>query len=146
MLNSFRHFKSCQVIFLVLALISCLPLGAQFNEIPSGPGKVQISIESVAKMNPKGIAYLADRVEIWLGTRRLASLTADSPTVVKTKGSRRFSFEPIELEAGYYFLGIRLYRKGALHGREKSRLYPVQVGVHPGRVSMLNKQIQFFVW
>ena len=146
MLNSVRQFKLLSILFLILASFICLPLCAELKEIPMGSGKVEITIESVARRSPKGVAYLADRVEIWLGTRLLTSLNADSPAVSKSDGSRLFAFAPIDLKAGYYFLGIRLYRRGALHGREKSRLYPVQIGVHPGRTSVINKQIHFFVW
>lgn len=119
---------------------------ALLDQMPKGKGKVVITIESFSGKNAKRISQLADRVEIWLGAKRIASMDASSQETVDERRRRIFPFPAFELEAGYYFFTVRLYRKGALFSRAKWNGDIFQLGVHPGKVSRIHKTIPFFLW
>lgn len=118
-------------------------------EIPdpvTGTGRLSITIESFGGENPKRISQLADRVELWLGDKRLASLNHDFDEVVSERNRRVFYFPEIEMPVGYYFITVRLYSPGALHGRQKSHEQTFQVGIHPEKTSRVYKKMPFFHW
>ncbi|MDN5279555.1 MAG: hypothetical protein PWR01_3520 [Clostridiales bacterium] len=119
---------------------------ALLDKIPEGRGKIAVTIESFSGKNAKRVSQVADRVEIWLGAKRLASLDASSPEVVEENRRRIFPFEPIELDAGYYFLTVRMYRKGTFSARNKWNGETFQIGIHPGKIARIHKTIPFFVW
>jgi len=112
----------------------------------TGTGRLSITIESFGGENPKRISQLADRVELWLGDKRLASLNHDFDEVVSERNRRVFYFPEIEMPAGYYFITVRLYSPGALHGRQKSHEQTFQVGIHPDKTSRVYKKMPFFHW
>jgi|GEM_PF-1836544 len=109
-----------------------------------GTGRVAISIESFKGANPKHISRLADRVEIWLGDKRLASLNHVDPEVVNEKHRRIFLFPELSLANGYYFITVRLYSSAALYGRDKWHGETFQVGIHPDKTSRVYKRVAFF--
>jgi len=109
-----------------------------------GEGRLSVSIESFKGGNPKRISRLADRVEIWLGDHRLASLNYTDPEVVKEKNRRIFLFPELELMNGYYFITVRLYSSAVFYGRDKWHGETFQVGIHPGRTSRVYKKVAFF--
>jgi hypothetical protein len=120
---------------------------ALLERVPQGTGKLLLTVESFSGKNAKRVSQVADRVEIWLGARRIASLDANSPQVVEEGRRRRiFPFPPIELSSGYYFLTVRLYRKGSFSARQKWQGETFQVGIHPGRTTRLHKTIPIFLW
>ncbi|PKL46360.1 MAG: hypothetical protein CVV42_16730 [Candidatus Riflebacteria bacterium HGW-Riflebacteria-2] len=109
-----------------------------------GEGKLSISIESFKGGNPKRISRLADRVEIWLGDHRLASLNHADPEVVREKNRRIFLFPELHLTNGYYFITVRLYSTATLYGRDKWHGETFQVGIHPGRTARVYRKVAFF--
>ncbi|NLF96000.1 MAG: hypothetical protein GX569_04615 [Candidatus Riflebacteria bacterium] len=109
-----------------------------------GEGKLSISIESFKGANPKRISRLAERVEIWLGDKRLASLNSSDPEVVREKNRRIFLFPELEFASGYYFITVRLYSSAVLYGRDKWHGETFQVGIHPGRTSRVYRKVAFF--
>jgi hypothetical protein len=109
-----------------------------------GDGRLSISIESFKGANPRRISRLADRVEVWLGDRRLASLDHTAPEVVKEKNRRIFLFPELTLANGYYFVTVRLYSHAVFYGRDKWHGETFQVGIHPERTSRVYKKIAFF--
>jgi hypothetical protein len=111
-----------------------------------GKGELSVTIESYSGINPKRASQLADRAELWVGDRRIAALDLDSTDIDSEKNRRIFKFPEITLESGYYFITLRLYSQGALHGRHKSFEKTFQVGIHPDRVSRIYKKIPFFHW
>lgn len=111
-----------------------------------GKGKLSVSIESFRGENPKRVSQGAERVELWLGDKRIGSLNKDFDGVESEPGRRIFNFPDIELESGYYFITIRLYSPGAVHGRQKSHEQTYQVGIHPDKTSRVYKRIPFFHW
>lgn len=118
-------------------------------EIPEpvvGKGRLSVTIETFTGENPKRITQQALRAELWLGDHRLASLNEDEGEVTREKNRRIFTFPEIELAAGYYFITIRLYSRGALHGRRKSHEQTFQVGIHPDRLSRVAKVMPFYHW
>lgn len=118
-------------------------------EIPEpvlGKGRLSVSIETFSGGDPKRIAQQAGRVELWLGDLRLASLNEDFDEVNREKNRRVFNFPDIEMECGYYFITVRLYSPGDLHGRRKSHEQTFQVGIHPDRISRIYKKMPFFHW
>ncbi|GAB4282105.1 MAG: hypothetical protein Kow0029_27500 [Candidatus Rifleibacteriota bacterium] len=119
---------------------------ARLNNIPEKNGQVVITIESFSGKNAKRISQLADRVEIWLGSKRIASMDSSAREVVDEGRRRLFPFPPIEMKPGYYFLTARLFRKGTLSARHKWKGETFQVGIHPGQISRVHKIVPFFVW
>ncbi len=118
-------------------------------EIPepiAGKGKLSVSIETFSGENPKRVGQLADRAELWLGYQRLASLNRDFDEVDSERNRRVFNFPEIVMHSGYYFITVRLYSPGALHGRQKSHEQTFQVGIHPDRISRVYKKMPFFHW
>ena len=109
-----------------------------------GDGKLSISIESFKGGNPKRISLLADRVEVWLGDHRLASLNYTDPEVVKEQNRRIFLFPELNLANGYYFITVRLYSSSAFYGRDKWHGETFQVGIHPGRTARVYRKVAFF--
>lgn len=110
----------------------------------NGSGRLTISIESFKGANPRRISQLADRVEVWLGDKRLAALNYSDPEVVNEKHRRIFLFPEINLDCGYYFITVRLYSPAALYGRDKWHGETFQVGIHPDKTSRVYKKIPFF--
>ncbi len=115
-------------------------------EMSQGSGKLAITVESFAGMNVKRASHKAQRAEIWLGAKRLASMQADDANVVDEGDRRLFVFPLIELNAGYYFITIRLYGPGVLSARQKWNGTTFQVGIHPLKVSRVHKVIPAFLW
>jgi hypothetical protein len=115
-------------------------------DMPQGRGKLSITVESFAGMNVKRASCKVGRAEIWLGARRLASMPANDADVVDEGKRRLFVFPLIELEAGYYFITIRLYGPGTLSARQKWNGITFQVGIHPQKVSRVHKTIPVFLW
>jgi len=109
-----------------------------------GEGKLSISIESFKGANPKRISRLAERVEIWLGDHRLASMNYTDPEVVREKNRRIFLFPELKFANGYYFITVRLYSSAAFYGRDKWHGETFQVGIHPGRTSRVYRKVAFF--
>lgn len=109
-----------------------------------GVGRLAISIESFKGANPKRISQLADRVEIWLGDKRLAALNHTDPEVVTEKNRRIFLFPELSFVNGYYFVTVRLYSHAALYGRDKWHGETFQVGIHPDKTSRVYKKVAFF--
>ncbi|HNX77381.1 MAG TPA: hypothetical protein PLM07_02735 [Candidatus Rifleibacterium sp.] len=112
----------------------------------SGKGRLSITIETFSGENPKRVAQHAIRAELWLGDHRIASLNEDEENVSSEKDRRIFNFPEIEMAYGYYFITVRLYSRGDLHGRRKSHEQTFQVGIHPGRISRVYKKMPFFHW
>ncbi len=110
----------------------------------NGPGQLSVSIESFTGGNPRRISLMADRIEIWLGDHRLASLSYSDPEVVCERNRRIFLFPEISLENGYYFITARLYSHATLYGRDKWHGETFQVGIHPDKTSRVYKKIAFF--
>ncbi len=146
------------ILGVMLSLASCvqaLPdvvasfsdVEALLEKVPQGTGQLVLTVESFSGKDAKRVSQVADRVEIWLGARRIASLDANSPKVVEEGRRRRiFPFPPIELSSGYHFLTVRLYRKGSFSARQKWDGETFQVGIHPGRTTRLHKTIPIFLW
>lgn len=112
----------------------------------SGKGHLSVSIETFSARNPKRVAQHAVRAELWLGDHRLASLNDDLAQVDNEKNRRVFNFPDIEMASGYYFITVRLYSHGDLHGRRKSHEQTFQIGIHPDRISRVYKKMPFFHW
>jgi len=112
----------------------------------SGMGRVAITIETAREANSKRISHTAQRVEIWLGDSRLASLEKGDAMVEDTARGRVFRFPEISLPHGYYFLTARCYGPAALFGRRKWHGETFQIGIHPDLVSRVIKKISFFHW
>jgi hypothetical protein len=117
-----------------------------FPKIQSGKGKLALVVESFHAKNAKGISRLADRVEIWLDNRRIASQNKEDPSVINEKKRRLFVFEPIELENGYYFVEIRLYATGCISARKKWSGEKFQVGIHPKKTTRISKKVPMIIW
>lgn len=111
-----------------------------------GNGDLSLTIESFAGGNPKRISQVAQRVEVWLGDRRLASLNQDDPEVVTENRRRLFVFPNIRLPQGFYFITVRCYGPAALYGRQKWHGETFQVGIHPDKTSRVSRRITFFHW
>lgn len=111
-----------------------------------GAGDLSLTIESFAGGNPKRISQLAQRVEVWLGDRRLASLNQDAPEVVNENRRRLFIFPDIRLPHGFYFITVRCYGPAALYGRQKWHGETFQVGIHPDKTTRVTRRITFFHW
>jgi len=109
-----------------------------------GRGRLAVSIESFKGANLRRVSQLADRVEIWLGDKRLAALNQSDPEVVKEKNRSIFLFPEISLNNGYYFITVRLYGSAALYGRDKWHGEIFQVGIHPDKTSRVYKKVAFF--
>lgn len=120
---------------------------ALLDRVPAGRGSLVLTVESFSGKNPKRISQVADRVEVWLGARRIASMDAESEESV-IDGHRRtvFPLPAIDLEAGYYFITVRLYRRGSFSARSKWQGETFQIGIHPGRVTRIHKSIPIFLW
>ena len=118
--------------------------GQALPEPVVGTGRLAVSIESFKGANPKRISRLADRVEIWLGDKRLASLNHVDPEVVNEKNRRIFLFPELSLANGYYFITVRLYSSAALYGRDKWHGETFQVGIHPDKTSRVYNRVAFF--
>ena len=137
----------CSTVFALPDLIASFSdVEALLDQIEQGRGKLILSIESYSGKNAKRVSQLADRVEIWLGKKRIASMDASSGEVVDEGRRRIFPFAPIELEKGYYFITVRLYRKGTFSARQKWNGETFQVGIHPGKTTRLQKSIPIFLW
>lgn len=120
---------------------------ALLQKTPQGSGHLVLTVESFSGKNFKRVSQVADRVEIWLGARRIASMDATSPEVVEEGRRRRiFPFPPLEFACGYYFITVRLYRKGSFSARDKWEGETFQVGIQPGRITRLHKTIPIFLW
>ncbi len=111
-----------------------------------GTGKLSVTVESFAGVNPKRASQVADRAELWLGDHRISALDLNFLETTGENSRRLFQFPEITLKSGYYFVTLRLYSPGALHGRRKSYEKTFQVGIHPERVSKINKKVPFFHW
>ncbi len=116
------------------------------DEPVKGNGLLDVSIESFTGKNPKRITQIADRVELWLGQRRLASLNKGDQGVVEEKTRRIFVFSGISLPHGYYIVSARAYSPAVFYGRNKWHEERFQVGIHPGKTSRVYRKIKFFHW
>ncbi|MFZ5949063.1 MAG: hypothetical protein ACOYXC_00040 [Candidatus Rifleibacteriota bacterium] len=152
--NSLKSFFLFLLMLLVSAIIHASPdIVASFSDVeeliqtsPAGKGKLVLTIESFAGKDVKRVSQLADRVEIWLGARRIASMNATDENVVTEKRRRLFPFDAIELPVGYYFITVRLYRQGSFYARDKWDGETFQVGIHSGKITRLQKSIPIFLW
>lgn len=140
-------------VFLVLSITLShaenLILGDSTNRFPKiekKPGEISLVIETFTSKNTKISSQLAERVEIWLHDRRLASMDQFSTEVVTEKGKRIFPFPLISLPPGYYFLTVRLYKLGWISGRKKWNGKTFQVGIHSGKISRVYKKIPIVLW
>lgn len=146
-LSILLFFTPCIIVALPEVVASFSDIEVLFEKLPQGIGTLLLTVETFSGKNLKRVSQLADRVEIWLGARRIASLDAESPQVVKEGRRRRiFPFPPIELSCGYYFLTVRLYKKGLFSARQKWHGETFQVGIHPGSTTRLHKTIPIFLW
>jgi len=118
----------------------------ELPEPVSGNGFVSITIETARGENPRRISQTAQRVEIWLGDKRLSSLNKGDGLVKDTENGRVFLFPEIVLPSGYYFFTVRCYGPAAIFGRTKWHGETFQVGVHPDKVARIIKKIDFFHW
>lgn len=109
-------------------------------------GKLSVVIESFAAKNIKFASQVAKKVEIWIGNRCVGRLTKDSNAVTLDKGMRFFSFPLIELKTGYYFITVRLYKRGWVSGKTKYEKKTFQVGIHSGKITKIYKKIPIFLW
>lgn len=148
-----RHLAITLLLGVFSAVFFALNLAAEISsdtaDIPdpvSGVGRVAITIETARGGNPKRISQTAQRVEIWLGDSRLASLEKGDAMVEDTDRGRVFMFPEILLPHGYYFLTARCYGPAAIFGRRKWHGETFQIGIHPDKVSRVIKKINFFHW
>lgn len=123
---------------------SASPILPGLPEPIKGRGRLSVAIESFAGANPRRISRMADRVEIWLGDHRIASLNYTDPEVVREKNRRIFLFPEISLGNGYYFITARLYSHATLYGRDKWHGETFQIGIHPDKISRVYKKVAFF--
>lgn len=121
------------------------PLADPFLPI-SGEGYLQVTIESFVGYNFKRTSQLAQKVELWLGDKRLASLDGDDQEVINENKRRLFVFPKLNFSHGFYFITARCYGPAALYGRQKWHGETFQVGIHPGKTSRIVKRISFFHW
>lgn len=118
----------------------------RFPKIERKSGKLSLVIEAYTSKNGKYSSQLAERAEVWLNDRRLASMHRLSKEVVTEKDKRIFPFPTISLPPGYYFLTVRLYKLGWISGRKKWNGETFQVGIHSGKVSRIYKKIPIVLW
>jgi hypothetical protein len=116
-------------------------------EIEKGTGTLIITIESFAGKNFKRFSQKATRIEVWSGSKRIASINAkDAKVTEENRRKRVFTLPEIKLDSGYYFVNIRLFHIGVFSAREKWNGKIFQVGIHPEKVSRVTRTIPFFVW
>lgn len=117
-----------------------------FPNLEKKRGMLSLIVESYASKNVKFTSQLAEKAELWLGDICLAKLTKASSDVVSEKRRRIFPFPAIKLAPGYYFVTVRLYKKGWVSGRSKWKGETFQIGIHPGKICKIYKKIPFLLW
>ena len=112
----------------------------------SHSGRLLVSIRTVHQATPKAISKAALRCEVWLAGELLAAVAAGDPGARDTRDGRLFTFPPLELPVGYHHVEIRLVARGGFSNDEKHKRRVIQVGIHPGQVTVLERTVPFFVW
>ncbi len=140
-------------VFLVFFLPASIASDADSfkPEISSNPvslsnGDLLVTVETVREQTPKKRSILAKKVEIWEGEKLLSSLSDTDKQVESSFHHRIFRFPLIPLKNGYHFITIRAYAEGFISRDLKWKGRIIQVGIHSGRTTKLQKTLPFFVW
>jgi len=113
---------------------------------PQGEGILDVVVTTVREKSPRQISILPERVELWAQDRLLASLENGEAGVENTFHRRTFSFSPITMPAGYYFLTIRGFAEGFVTRERKWKGRIIQFGIHDGKTTKLREALPMFVW
>lgn len=113
---------------------------------PTGEGTLDVVVTTVREKTPRQISIMPDRVELWAQDRLLATLENGEPGVENAFHRRTFSFPPLTLPAGYYYLTIRGFAEGFVTRERKWKGKNVQIGIHDGKTTKLREALSMFVW
>lgn len=113
---------------------------------PEGEGALEVVVTTVREKTPRQVSIMPDRVELWAQDRLLATLENGEPGVENAFHRRTFSFPPLTLPAGYYFLTIRGFAEGFVTRERKWKGKTVQIGIHDGKTTKLREDLSMFVW
>ena len=113
---------------------------------PAGEGTLEVVVTTVREKTPRQVSIMPDRIELWAQDRLLATLENGEPGVENVFHRRTFSFPPLTLPAGYYFLTIRGFAEGFVTRERKWKGKTVQIGIHDGKTTKLREALSMFVW
>lgn len=113
---------------------------------PLDQGMLSLTIETIREQTPRMRSILAQKVEIWREEIKLAEMKQDDKGVENAFHHRTFRFPPLPLYQGYHFITIRVYAEGFISREVKWKGRLLQVGIHQGRTTTIQKLIPFFVW
>lgn len=109
-------------------------------------GILALTVRTVQEKTPRQWSIMPYRIEIWTKDKLLAALTNGESQVENTRHGRIFRFPDIPLKPGYYFLSIRGYAEGFLSRDQKWKGKTIQVGIHHGKRTVVEENLQMFVW
>lgn len=113
---------------------------------PTGEGTLEVVVTTVREKTPRQVSIMPDRIELWTQDRLLATLEDGEPGVENAFHRRTFSFQPLTLPAGYYYLTIRGFAEGFVTRERKWKGKTVQIGIHDGKTTKLREALSMFVW
>lgn len=113
---------------------------------PIGEGVLDVVVTTVREKTPRQVSIMPERIELWAQDRLLAALENGEPGVENAFHRRTFSFPPLALPAGYYFVTIRGFAEGFVTRERKWKGKTVQVGIHDGKTTKLHEALSMFVW
>lgn len=113
---------------------------------PLGEGTLHVVVSTVREKTPRQISIMPQRIELWAQDRLLAILENGDPGVVNAFHRRTFTFSPLTLAAGYYFLTIRGFAEGCVTRERKWKGKTVQIGIHDGKITKVQESLPMFVW
>jgi len=116
------------------------------KHLASDEGILLISVETIRQQTPKCRSIMAQMVEILRGDKPLARMKRGDKGVESSFHRQIYRFPPIILKAGYHFITVRVYSEGFISHEMKWKGRIIQVGIHPGRTTTVNKLFPFFVW
>ncbi len=124
------------------------PFAAEIGKTvrPEGEGILEVVVTTVREKTPRQVSIMPDRIELWAQDRLLATLENGEPGVENAFHRRTFSFPPMTIPAGYYFLTIRGFAEGFVTRECKWKGKTVQIGIHDGKTTKLREALSMFVW
>jgi hypothetical protein len=109
-------------------------------------GLFLLTVETIRRQTPKVRSILAKTVELWWKDALVGRLNDGDPGVENQFHQRIFRFPPLAFPPGYHFVTIRVFAEGFVTREMKQKSRTVQIGIHSGRATRLEKLFPFFVW
>ncbi len=109
-------------------------------------GVLALTVRTVQEKTPRQWSIMPYRIEVWTKDKLLAALTNSEAQVENARHRRTFRFPDISLAPGYYFLSIRGYAEGFMSRDQKWKGKTIQVGIHAGKRTVIEENLQMFVW